>query len=253
MKFLCVLLVVLLVCCVSIFGQPNKPAADDIRVTLDNMTVATLVDILEQQGIYIGDNYYSKDELIQLVLDLVDAQNARDAENTRYASMADNVDGEVAALPTKSSTRTTVHTDSTNSSKDDANNSHQLNVAKDKLSVWEQVKEQIKSDIAPFLLLVPQPVKTYIAREFPRLTSSLKVTLQGALTPMLFVAAKLVRKVGALLVLSAEKLDQLHSQTLATTGSSTDKHTQQDNQDKHKQQNEASQKKQRKAKLARTR
>lgn len=52
------------------------------------------------------------------------------------------------------------------------------------LSVWELFKAQVRADVAPFLIIIPRPIKKMIAKHFTTYGGKLKAVLQGAMFPM---------------------------------------------------------------------
>jgi hypothetical protein len=62
----------------------------------------------------------------------------------------------------------------------------------DNNSIWEQLKQQIKSDFAPFLLLIPRPIKIFISNQFDSTYQSLKIITYSAVKPLLVVVNKYV-------------------------------------------------------------
>jgi hypothetical protein len=177
-------------------GRGKRTVAEDnevqqLRVELDNLSIAALVNILEQQGMHIGDDYYSKEELVEMILQLVDNYNAQ--------SSGEQGDKEASAEPINDNDERTLQPDAPSSTE----------LSYMKTSTWELVKQQVRSELAPFILLIPQPVKTYLAHEVPKLLSTVQLSVRGAAAPMLSVVAKVVRQVGYLLLHAAEKLEVL--------------------------------------------
>jgi len=62
----------------------------------------------------------------------------------------------------------------------------------DNNSIWELLKQQIKSDFAPFLLLIPRPIKIFISNQFNSAYRSLKIITYSAVQPLLVVVNKYV-------------------------------------------------------------
>ena len=62
----------------------------------------------------------------------------------------------------------------------------------DNNSIWELLKQQIKSDFAPFLLLIPKPIKIFISNQFNSTYRSLKIITYSAVKPLLVVVNKYV-------------------------------------------------------------
>lgn len=62
----------------------------------------------------------------------------------------------------------------------------------DNNSIWEQLKQQIKSDFAPFLLLIPRPIKIFISNQFNSTYQSLKIITYSVVKPLLVVVNKYI-------------------------------------------------------------
>jgi hypothetical protein len=178
-------------------AQVEDSELQQLRVELDDLSIATLVNILEQQGTHVGDDYYSKEELVDMILQLVSSY-----ESSHKESKASPQPGAAA---------------NDQPQQDDQETSTELSSLK--TSTWDLVKQQVRNDLAPFILLIPQPVKTYLLHEVPKLLSTLQLSLRGALAPMLSVAVKAVRQVGLLLLQAAEKLEVLQRMSVVQQGS----------------------------------
>lgn len=68
--------------------------------------------------------------------------------------------------------------------------------SEDDMTAWELVKAQIAADFAPFLLLIPAPVKTAVAQWMKRAKVSALNVAFGALQPTLLVTSKLFHDIG---------------------------------------------------------
>jgi hypothetical protein len=186
---LIVLLVLTLVATVLLVQGKNvveepKLTEDEIRHTLDGMTLAALVGILEEQGVYLGDNYHSKEELIEYIVQLTRSHQSRGSRESHSQPHAE-------------------HT----APKDTSSGNSAAAKKKGKLSTWELVKEQVRRDIAPLLLLVPAPLRTYLGHMLPKLHNTVAHLLRGALVPMLHVVVHALRKTGNVLTSVATRLE----------------------------------------------
>lgn len=168
---------------VDLGRETVEDLSDRLDEELSNMTTATLMNILQQQGVDVGDNYFSKDELKRLVKMSIE----RDEEEERRES-----EETATSTPTERKSAGTPPTTAA--------------VSKADPSVWQQVKDQLRSDIAPFLALVPAPVKSFVHKEVIHLGKTLNMALRGAVSPMLITAAKLLDRAAQLLIHLAEKL-----------------------------------------------
>lgn len=192
-SFLLVLLLLVLVTAVTVVSVDAAPEVDlseeEIRKTLDGMSLAMLVNILEEQGVYLGDNYYSKEELIYYIIQL--AQSDRPKSKPESGSKSDS------EKQTTSNSRTATQ------------NSKSAATGKKPATIWEQFKQQVRNDLAPYLLFVPEPVKKYFAHMLPKFHNTVGQLLRGAMVPMLHVAVQALRRAGQLLVATSSRLEEV--------------------------------------------
>jgi hypothetical protein len=66
----------------------------------------------------------------------------------------------------------------------------------DNATFWELFKAQINADFAPFLIIIPKPVKKIISKNFMILGKKIQIAIQGPLTPFVVVASKLLKLLG---------------------------------------------------------
>ena len=66
----------------------------------------------------------------------------------------------------------------------------------DDASFWDLMKAQIQADFAPFLIIIPRPVKRMIAKGAVRLVERLKVIIGGPLAPMIVTAGRVLKLAG---------------------------------------------------------
>lgn len=168
---------------VDLVRETTDELSDRLDEELSNMTTATLINILQQQGVDVGDNYFSKDELKRLIKMSIERDEEAEHRESEETTASTPTERKSADAP---STTTTV--------------------SKADLSVWQQVKDQFRSDIAPFLALIPVPVKSFVHKEVIHLGRTLNMALRGAVSPMLLTAAKLLDRAAQLLIYLAEKL-----------------------------------------------
>lgn len=180
----------LLLACIS-FSSVSSVTDVDLELLdqeLSNLPTASLINILEQQGIDIGDNYFTNEELIRLIKMSIDRDDKLE-------------DSEIKATPEKQpeQTKTTASPVATGSNAQP--------------SVWQQVKDQFSADIAPFLALIPSPVKALIRKEIRSFGKLLGMASRGAVSPMLLTAAKLFDRVAQLFISFSNKL-KTHEQEM---------------------------------------
>ena len=84
-------------------------------------------------------------------------------------------------------------------------------------SIWKLMCDQIQQDFAPFLILIPAPVKklfVYMGRKSIR---ALTRVFKGAAGQMLKVAGRLLKLTGKLLILAGENLAVLGDESLSNS------------------------------------
>ena len=79
----------------------------------------------------------------------------------------------------------------------------------DNATVWELFKEQIRSDFAPVVMLLPQPVKTFIKDQYDIMKDPCKKIILGAAQPMLKAASALFHNVGNLMIIVGKECNKL--------------------------------------------
>lgn len=84
--------------------------------------------------------------------------------------------------------------------------------SEDEMTAWELVKAQIAADFAPFLLLIPAPVKVAAARWIKQAKESVANVAFGALQPTLLVSSKFFHNVGDKLSNLAKYLESNRAQ-----------------------------------------
>lgn len=90
----------------------------------------------------------------------------------------------------------------------------------DNATVWELFKLQVQQDFAPFLLLIPKPVKQRIADEVRQSSHRVRLILSGALSPMLFSLSKLINNLGQSLQRIAQEAEEFYSKNKPVTSGS---------------------------------
>lgn len=203
-SFLVVLLLLVLFTTVTIVLGDSVPEVnmteEEIRRTLDGMSLAMLVNILEEQGVYLGDNYYSKEELIDYIIQLAESDRRKDRTSKPASQL-------------NSAKQSATKTDST------SQNSKAAATSNKPLSIWEQFKDQVRRDFSPYLMIVPQPIKKYLAHMLPKLRNTVAQLLRGAMVPMLHVAVQALRRAGQLLVAASTRLESVLSPPAETMSS----------------------------------
>jgi hypothetical protein len=98
--------------------------------------------------------------------------------------------------------------------KNNNTNNNNLNVFQrrelpDNATVWELFKEQIRSDFAPVIMLLPQPVKTFIKDQYDIMKEPCKRIILGAAQPMLKAASALFHNVGNIMIIVGKECNKL--------------------------------------------
>lgn len=65
---------------------------------------------------------------------------------------------------------------------------------------WDLLKAQIQADFAPFLIIIPRPVKRYIAERAKLLWAQFRIVAEGPATPMIHAGGTLFNVIGSILV-----------------------------------------------------
>ena len=79
----------------------------------------------------------------------------------------------------------------------------------DNATVWELFKEQIRSDFAPIIMILPQPVKAFIVDQYNVMKDPIKRAVLGAAQPMLKAASALFQGVGNLMIIVGKEFNNL--------------------------------------------
>lgn len=153
---------------------------------LSNLSTSALINILEQQGMDIGDNYFTREELVRLIKMSLDREYSSDKPAKEEKTAQDSLAAMDHSAPV---------------------------IFDDDAPVWERVKQQMRADIAPFLALIPGPVKSYVHNELKVLGKTADILLRGAVSPMLSVAVKLLNRTAQLVLNLADRLKD-HNQKL---------------------------------------
>ncbi|KAJ1436087.1 hypothetical protein B484DRAFT_393362 [Ochromonadaceae sp. CCMP2298] len=213
-------------------GDAEGGGAVDLREqeeVLRMMTTTALVDMLEQMGVDMGEDVLTKPELIEFAksvlsgggslmqdgggrqsaaadtADAADAANATDAADAAAGAGALGAgQGVVESSSAEATGQTQTMTDAeagagavTGTEGTPEANPFAPRVLPDDASDWDLVREQVRSDLAPLLMLLdfitPTPVKRAVIGQLESLGTGLAVAVRGAALPMLGVAAKVVR------------------------------------------------------------
>lgn len=179
-------------------GQGNMQATTDAdqQAYLNNLSTVALVNMLEDYGIDLGDESYSKEELVQYVQILFREIEKKGMElPAEYKPRLKEQKHSTEDINTHKTTKVSSAPNAANA------------------SVWELVKAQVQSDLAPFLVLLPKPLKLFVQSQVVALWSTLKVSIRGAAGPMLQTAGRVIRWAGNWLISISEKVVQ-HGQQM---------------------------------------
>lgn len=171
----------------SIHGQKEN---DDKEVEistnkasfLNDLSTAALVNILEEYGINMGEGQYSKEELVLYVQVLFNEIEKKGLEVPKeYYSQQQPI---VQIEEHRNESHISIQ-----------NNTPIVNA-----TIWELVKAQVQSDLAPFLLLLPKPLKLFVQQQTMALWAKFKGSVRGAVGPMLQTAGRIICIAGNWLV-----------------------------------------------------
>ena len=82
---------------------------------------------------------------------------------------------------------------------------------------WDLLKAQVQADFAPFLIIIPKPVKRFIAAKAVILFDQFRRTVEGPATPMIRAGGKIFGVVGSLLEYVGKDVQKL-SKAMMTFG-----------------------------------
>lgn len=74
----------------------------------------------------------------------------------------------------------------------------------DNATFWELFKAQIQADFAPFLIIIPRPIKKLIQKNALIVGKKLQIAIQGPLTPFVVVTGKIFKLLGNSIVYVGE-------------------------------------------------
>lgn len=205
-------------------------------IDLDQMTNAALIGLLEDRGFDFGEevDINTRHKLIAYTKEVLTNESLRTNYKANHKQNVDNsnddkiydedndeedVDDieiiEVSRKINSDSIHESEVTFNENISSSSSNNSGTTNdinsLARrelpDNATVWEILKEQIRSDLAPFLILIPGPIKRYISIQFIQLIHTIKIASIGALQPLTKPLSKVIMLLGKSLIQLARHLD----------------------------------------------
>jgi hypothetical protein len=81
----------------------------------------------------------------------------------------------------------------------------------DNATFFELFKAQIQADFAPFLIIIPKPIKKLISKNAKILGKKIRVAIQGPLTPFVIVASKLLKLLGNGIIYIGDDIVKLSS------------------------------------------
>ena len=81
----------------------------------------------------------------------------------------------------------------------------------DNATVWELFKEQIRSDFAPLIMILPKPFKAFIVDQYNTMKDPLRKIILGASEPMLNSLHFIFKNVGNMMIIIGEECSKLAS------------------------------------------
>eukprot|EP00600_Ochromonadales_sp_CCMP1393_P014400 CAMPEP_0175015350 /NCGR_PEP_ID=MMETSP0005-20121125/11120_1 /TAXON_ID=420556 /ORGANISM="Ochromonas sp., Strain CCMP1393" /LENGTH=457 /DNA_ID=CAMNT_0016272297 /DNA_START=16 /DNA_END=1389 /DNA_ORIENTATION=+ len=205
-------------------ASPNDMYDEEILTTMTN---AALIELLEDQGINLGDDLYSKHELVEFVKNVVEQDfnnmSLNDVNASRHPIPGTSEAG------TKENQTSNVEAGNLSSSTHQELNPFARRELPDNATVLELIKEQIRSDLAPFIMIldfiVPKPVKIIILKESKIIFSAFRASVVGATLPLVHGASKMVRVSAFVLREMSDTLDHFgHGKTNETSAETQQQH-----------------------------
>ena len=96
---------------------------------------------------------------------------------------------------------------------------------------WDLLKAQVQADFAPFLIIIPKPVKRFIAAKAVILFDQFRRTFEGPATPMIRAGGKIIGVLGSLLEYVGKDIQKL-SKVMVMFGDNQNKSDQGDDRTK---------------------
>ena len=81
----------------------------------------------------------------------------------------------------------------------------------DNATVWELFKEQIRSDFAPLIMILPKPFKAFIVDQYNTMKDPLRKIILGASEPMLNSLHFIFKNIGNMMIIIGEECSKLAS------------------------------------------
>lgn len=237
MKFGLILILVVLVWNANLFciaqdekssritsDQPSldQLSEEDLLRAVESMSDSNLIAVIESQGYEIDDSTedISRQDLVDAVRAIVADARRKKIEENGLASDSIPVDTEIIVDNVNGSTR-----DSLNLKPDESAGSNEdvdevenesakkyeetrkgIHALPDDASMWDLFKAQVASDFAPFIAIVPIPVKKFIRDQTKAIKRPLGGFIKGAAGPMLKVAGSAVTLTGQGLLILGDKI-----------------------------------------------
>lgn len=169
---------------------PNEIDGGITQEDIDNMSVASMIDYIEKHNlanntVITGSN---RDSLIHFMKNALKDDNS--SNNKLVSDSEEKLD----------------ETQETESNPSLYESLYLTNINEANMTVWELMKLQIRRDLAPFLLLIPPPIKRYIAQRFTVMMDSLVNVALGTFGPMLKTGGRLLQGLGQAFIAAGESL-----------------------------------------------
>eukprot|EP01040_Poterioochromonas_malhamensis_P007541 gene7543-8142_t len=193
-----------------------------------NVTLATIYQLLENNTNQVFPSDQDKEVFLNHFQFVLDSVLDKKQENnlileghpsieTTNEILTDEVSIPLANKPVEEESRVDDQVSSQGERKEDRQSSV---INPDNVTVWELFKLQVQQDFAPFLLLIPKPVKQRIAEEVRQSSHRVRLILSGALSPMLFSLSKLINNLGQSLQRIAQEAEDFYAKNKPVTSGS---------------------------------
>eukprot|EP01041_Mallomonas_annulata_P006080 gene6080-12270_t len=202
----------------SALTQNNDAISDSTNMAIEEMSTIEILDFLDSRG-YSVSGIKDRRELERLMMQVIQDNKSKDTEQLDSTEeIVYNLDTETESetavvddLPLNSTLSIDDDVKVLNSAGDENETLSSQNEVEDPLAMldepmWNLIKQQIERDLAPFLMLVPGPVKRAVKAWGISTLQKAKRVLSGAMGPMAKSAGKLLRHVGEGLVATGTRL-----------------------------------------------
>lgn len=192
--------------------QDKEVFLNHFQFVLDSVLDKKQEDNLILEG-HVNNDPITEEEKVKDSSDLTEDPSIE----TTNEILTDEVSIPLANKPVEEESRVDDQVSSQGERKEDRQSSV---INPENVTVWELFKLQVQQDFAPFLLLIPKPVKQRIAEEVRQSSHRVRLILSGALSPMLFSLSKLINNLGQSLQRIAQEAEDFYAKNKPVTSGS---------------------------------